>query len=324
MRFACLAFLTACLVGLPAHAQETAGDGYAKAMELFHAGSYEQALPYFQRELDLAEARHGPDDPAIAVSLNNLAEANRLAGRLDEAEALYRRALELDVRAGRQAEPDHAISLNNLAMVYRDQKRLDEAERLYVQSLALLERSVGASHPDIARSLNNLAMLYRAKGEPDRARPLQERAVALATEALGPRNPITEQLRRNLAALEPPVAPVTLAPKAKPTPAVTRGADLPALAPAAISRPEPAAGPSFSVQVAAIREAQGAQAELKRLARRYPVLKNLQARAPEKVEVPGKGTFYRVFAGNFATAEDAAAVCAQLRTGGISCRTVRR
>ena len=70
-----------------------------------------------------------PDDPTLAVELNNLAEAYRLLDRSDEAEALYLRAVELDEKAGPSNAEGLATSLNNLALVYRAQGRLDEAER---------------------------------------------------------------------------------------------------------------------------------------------------------------------------------------------------
>jgi hypothetical protein len=93
---------------------------------------------------------------------------------------------------------------------------------------------------------------------------------------------------------------------------------------AAPARVEPAAGGSFAVQVASVREPNGAEAEVKRLARRFPVLKDLKAGTGEKVEVPDKGVFYRVYAGSFVDESDALAVCAQLKAEGAYCRTMRR
>lgn len=343
MRLLVAVLLSAVLLAAPAPAQEAGEDGYAKGLELFRAGRYEASLPFFQRALDLAEARYGADDPAIAVELNNLAEVHRLTNRLDRAEDLYRRAIDLDTRAGRENDPGYATSLNNLALVYRAQDRLAEAERLYVRSLDLLERTLGRQHPDVARSLNNLAMLYRLEGKPDQARPMQERALATAETALGKRHPTTELLRRNLAALDqPPQQPPRAKPRAvaaddgvAPAPAADRPARVEGPAPGRVAaRPsapeaspasvEPAASGAFTVQVAAIRERDGAAAELRRLTRRFPVLTGLEALPAEQVEVKGKGTFYRVFAGAFAAKADADAVCAQLLAKGFYCRTLRR
>jgi tetratricopeptide (TPR) repeat protein len=330
MRHLLAVLLLSCLLVSPLVAEELVDDdGYAKGLELFRAGRYQQAMPFFQRALDLAEARHGADDPAIAVELNNLAEIHRLTGRLNDAEALYQRAIDLDTRAGRDASPEFATSLNNLALVYRAQGRLEEAEQLHTRSLALLEKSLGPHHPDVARSLNNLAVVYRAEGHPDRARPLQERAVAVAEKALGRRHPTTEALRHNLAALD---WPGTAAPAgAVPLPRARPGSGK-ALAPAEPTAAPPpvrdAAAPtgagSFAVQVAALRDRAGIRSEWQQQVRRHPVLRRLSLMAPQEVEIPKKGTFYRVFAGPLATLADAEAVCGKLKAAGAYCRAVRR
>jgi tetratricopeptide (TPR) repeat protein len=327
-------------------AQEAADDGFAKAMELFRAGRFEASLPYFQRELDEAEAKFGPDDPSVAVEINNLAEAQRLLGRFDEAEALYRRAVELDEKAGPSNAVGLATSLNNLALVYRGQGRLDEAERVHLRSLNLLEDAVGPSHPDVARSLNNLAAVYREQGKPHQARPLLERAVAIAETTLGPRHATTERLRRALAnpgtsprpkESRPVVATVGPSPVPRPEPkrrspeAAVRQAALPPplpdplpepAAPPTAARPPAAAG-GFAVQVAAVPERGQVSAEWERLAVRFPLLQGLELQAAQSVEVAGKGTFYRVLAGPFGSRAEAEAVCERLRAAGGACRLGR-
>jgi tetratricopeptide (TPR) repeat protein len=325
-----------------AAAQGADDDGYAKAMELFRAGRFEASVPYFQRELDKAEARLGPDDPTIAVELNNLAEAYRSLGRLDQAETLYLRAVELDEKAGPSNAEGLATSLNNLALVHRAQGRLEDAERINLRSLNLLEDALGPSHPNVARSLNNLAAVYRSQGNPDQARPLLERAVAIAETTLGPKNATTERLRQNLAnagtAPRPKESRQVVAaagvprpePKRRPPAAVRQAAAPPPLpdplpepaAPAAAARPPVAAG-GFAVQVAAVPERRQVAAEWERLAGRFPLLQDLELQAAQSVEVAGKGTFYRVLAGSFGSRAEAEAVCERLRAAGGACRLGR-
>jgi tetratricopeptide (TPR) repeat protein len=356
MRRALAVLLFLLLLTVPALAEEPAADGYAKGLELFRAGRYEAALPYFQKALDLAKSRYGADDPAIAVELNNLAEVYRLMGRLNDAEALYKRAIELDERASPESA-GLATSLNNLALVYRTQKKFAQAEKLYDRSLGMLEKSLGPGHPDVARALNNLAVLYRMKGEPERARPLQERALAIAEGALGRDHPTTQVLRRNLAALDKGTAPARSAaapapagpaaadapkravakpvisalpppPEAKPAAPVAKPAGPAArtkAAPPAKAEPAPAPGGSggFALQLAAVPEQAQVDGEWRRLAARYPALRELDLKAPQKVEVPGRGTFYRVIAGSFPSKADAEAMCARLRQAGAACRLAR-
>ena len=306
-----------------AMAQDTGDAG--KGLELMRTGRYSAALPYLRRDLETAEARYGAKDPSIAVELNNLAEANRRMGRLDEAQTLYKRAIALDEKAGPQNGAGLATSLNNLALVYRAKGQLDEAAKLHERSLALLEKSLGPNHPDVARSLNNLATLYRLQGQPEQARPLQERAVEIADGSLGRQHPDTQQMRRNLAALDK--APGAAAPR--PTPAAAAGKlalPPPADTPAAAATPAPAAPArtgAFAVQLAAVPEADQVTAEWRRLVRRFPQLDQLALQAPQAVEVAGKGTFYRVLAGPFASRAEADATCARLRKAGASCRLAR-
>jgi tetratricopeptide (TPR) repeat protein len=319
-----LAFLGLLLLTVPAVAQSVAS-GAVKGRELMAAGRYEASLPYFQRELDEAEARLGPDNPSVAAEINDLAEANRLAGRLKAAEALYLRALALDEKAsGRDAE-GLATTWNNLALVYRRQGRLEEAERLHTRSLNLLQDTLGPNDPRVAMSLHNLAAVYREQGRPDAARPLQERAVEVADQSLGPENPDSARMRAALAALGPASragepAPLPKVPVPR-TPGKSALPPPPLLEPAA--PPPPAAG-GFAIQVAAVPRADQVAGEWRRLVKRHPDLAALELQPVQSVEVPGKGTFYRVIAGPLASKASADALCARLKRAGASCRLAGR
>jgi tetratricopeptide (TPR) repeat protein len=321
-----LALLGLLLLALPAVAQTAAHSGALKGRELMAAGRYEASLPFFQRELDEAEAKLGPDNPSVAAEINDLAEANRLAGRYKAAEALYLRALALDEKAGGKDAEGLATTLNNLALVYRRQGRLEKAERLHTRSLNLLQDTMGPNDPRVAMSLHNLAAVYREQGRPDEARPLQERAVLVADDSLGRDNPDAAKMRAALASLGPaprggmaaplPKAPVPRAPgkSALPPP--------PLLEPA---QPAPAAATGgFAVQVAAVPRADQVTGEWRRLVKRHPDLAELALQPTQSVEVPGKGTFYRVIAGPLASKASADALCARLKKAGASCRLASR
>jgi hypothetical protein len=55
------------------------------------------------------------------------------------------------------------------------------------------------------------------------------------------------------------------------------------------------------------------------MAERFPSLAGLELRPAVPVAVPGKGTFYRVAGGAFATRAEAQAACDRLRAGGQYC-----
>lgn len=300
-----------------------------RGLELFRAARYSEALPHFEKALDLAEARYGAGDPAIATDLNNLAETRRLLTQYDRAEPLYLRAIALDEKAGKDAGPGLATSLNNLALVYRAQKRFPEAEKLYLRSLSLLERTLGPNHPDVAKSLNNLAVLYRVEGQPEKARPLAERAVTIAERSLGPQNATTKVFRQNLAALGTAAPPASgkapaarSAPAAKPAAAAKPSASKPPAAkPAAAPPPsaKAASGRGYAIHVESVRDAAVVAGEWRNLVKKYPSLAPLPPRPAEAVEIPGKGTFFRIAGGSFASRDEAARACAPLKAAGAYC-----
>ena len=83
------------------------------------------------------------------------------------------------------------------------------------------------------------------------------------------------------------------------------------------SPPRPGAGRSRSRRCATRSDVSG---EWRRAAARHPGLTGLQPRDPQVVEVPGRGTFWRVLAGSFATRAEAEAACDRLRDEGGACR----
>ena len=64
-----------------------------RAIELYRAGKYGEAVPFAERYAEAMKARHGPDRPEYAAALNNLALLLEDTNRLAEAEPLMRRAL---------------------------------------------------------------------------------------------------------------------------------------------------------------------------------------------------------------------------------------
>ncbi|MGV0106588.1 hypothetical protein NSTCB13_05408 [Nostoc sp. DSM 114160] len=164
-------------------------------------GLYQQAEPWLQQCLKVAENRLGLEHPDIATSLNNLAALHKSTGRYSEAEPLYQQALELIKHLLGDDDPILATSLNNLAELYRYQGRYSEAEPLYQQALEMRQRLLGYNHPDVANSLNNLALLYSSTRRYSEAEPLYQQALELKKHLLGDNHPDIAINLNNLAAL---------------------------------------------------------------------------------------------------------------------------
>ena len=162
---------------------------------------YATAEPLMRRALAVDEASFGPNEPVVAVDLNNLAQLLLGTNRLGEAEPLVRRALAIDEARLGSAHPNVATSLHNLALLLANTNRLAEAEPLMRRALAIGEEGFGPGHPNVARDLNNLAQLLKETNRLAEAEPLMRRALAIDEESFGPGHPNVASALNNLAAL---------------------------------------------------------------------------------------------------------------------------
>jgi hypothetical protein len=113
---------------------------------------------------------------------------------------------------------------------------------------------------------------------------------------------------------QPPVKPTTATPNS--IAALISGAgDTP-------PAPKPAGGGSYHVQLSAVRSPDAVAGEWARLKHRFPELASLK-NSSSKVDIPGKGTFYRVEAGPLDQAA-AKSTCTRLRGQGLGCIVVQR
>ena len=118
---------------------------------------------------------------------------------------------------------------------------------------------------------------------------------------------------------EEPVASGTPAPLGAPMPPAAAAGPA-AMSPAQAAAASPAG--RFAVYFFSVRPLALVSGAWQRLTERHPELAELDLRAPRSVEVPGKGTFYAVEAGAFATRAEAQAVCDRLRPQGQSCKVL--
>jgi len=172
-----------------------------EAEELRLQGNYVEAAAIWQQLLTIAEEQLGPDDPAVALSLNNLATLLGNKGQFAAAEMLHRRSLAIHEKARGPDHPDVATSLNNLAILLNGQGQHGAAEPLYRRSLKILEKAFGPDHPNIASSLNNLAELLNNQGQYGAAESLVSRALSIQEKAFGPDHPDVAISLNNLAEL---------------------------------------------------------------------------------------------------------------------------
>ncbi|MFQ4139809.1 tetratricopeptide repeat protein [Nodosilinea sp. PGN35] len=172
-----------------------------RVLELYYGDDPDGATLLAEQALNLAETDQGPDHPATAIALNNLAFLYDTAGRHGEAEPLYQRAMAIDAETLAADDLDLALTLNNLAVSYALTGRYDEAEPLAQQALAIRQARLGPDHIDTYNSLINLGFTYQLLGRYSEAEPLYQEALAIAEAKLGPNHSATADRLQNLGEL---------------------------------------------------------------------------------------------------------------------------
>lgn len=172
----------------------------AGAFLCFH-GFHPQSQSLHQQALAIREQMFGPDHPAVAESLNELAVLARNQGDYERAERFHRQALSIREKA---LEPDHpatTLSLNNLGVLYCTWGKYEQAEPLLKRALSTREQALGSEHPDTLMSFVNLAKLYLEQRKYEQAEQLLQQTLATSERVLGPEHPLVAQNLNLLARL---------------------------------------------------------------------------------------------------------------------------
>ncbi len=122
----------------------------------------------------------------------------------------------------------------------------------------------------------------------------------------------------------PASSPTALAPKspASAPPTFSAPAAVAPAVPKAAVTTKPAAAGGVHIQLGSVKSAADATAEWDRLKGRFPETLSALKMSPDKVEVPDKGTFYRIQAGPLDEAK-AKSVCDHLKAQGAGCIVVK-
>lgn len=172
--FLCTALLTGTAAGSVATWDEDAQAG----VEAYVHGDYTAAERHLLAALRTAEGI-GPEDPRLALSLNNLALVYYAQHRYDEAEPLYQRAITITERALGPDHPNLAASLGNLAELYRKQERYVEAEPLYREAVGIWQQAVGPYDLQVAMWLEDCAYVLRKLDRNQEAAEMEARAIVI-------------------------------------------------------------------------------------------------------------------------------------------------
>ncbi|MBW4667907.1 MAG: tetratricopeptide repeat protein [Cyanomargarita calcarea GSE-NOS-MK-12-04C] len=172
----------------------------SRVVKLVEEGDFESALLVTQQAVKLGEESRS-EHPAIADSLNNLAELYRMQGRYLLAKPLYLKAFNMRKSLLGESHPDIAQSLNNLAAFLVTQGHYQEAEEKLFAALDIWKQHLGEEHTEIATNLNNIAEVYREQGRYRDAEQMHLKALSMRKHLLGNEDIEIAQSLGNLAAL---------------------------------------------------------------------------------------------------------------------------
>jgi centrosomal protein CEP104 len=109
-----------------------------------------------EAELARKERELGPDHPAVADCLSNIAILYNQSGESDKALPMYERALAIFEKARGPMSQDVAHTLTDLAVLHLEAQRDAVGRPLLERALAIQTELLGADHPDVMAILDVL------------------------------------------------------------------------------------------------------------------------------------------------------------------------
>ncbi len=152
-------------------------------------GEYEAAKRHFERSLELHEQAKGPDHPAVAFPLNNLALAHERLTEYDRAIELLERTLALLEAAHGEDHPNVGLVEMNIGGMLVLAGRVEEAGPRHDRALRILESKLGADHQIVGRALTMRGEYDLARNDLDAAQASLERGLHVREKALGKDHP---------------------------------------------------------------------------------------------------------------------------------------
>ncbi len=165
---------------------------------LNNAGHYLQERAQFtEAELFLHSALTkreqvlGAKHPAVAETLDNIAQLYSIKGNYGQAEVLFQRALMIFEQSAEAEKLNVATILNHMGQLYQRQGKYAQAEMFHEQSLTIRRQILGDDHIDLAQTLNDLADVYEIQGMYTKAGSLFQQALIILERVVGPEHPLT-------------------------------------------------------------------------------------------------------------------------------------
>ena len=148
-----------------------------------------EALPLYEKSLEMLRGLFPGDDARVATAMNNLAYCLQGLDRLKEALPLYEKALDMQMRLYPGDHPDVARGLNNVGFCLKAMGKPGFALPKFRQALDMRQRMFKRDHPLVARAMSNVASCHMDLGNLDEALKTYERALGIWKRVYGGDHP---------------------------------------------------------------------------------------------------------------------------------------
>jgi tetratricopeptide (TPR) repeat protein len=149
---------------------------------------FAQSLDFYQQTLITRKHFFGDNHPAVAATLNNIAQVYYQQSKYLEALDFYQQALSISKSIPGNNHLEVAGTLNNIAIVYGAQGQLSQAFDYHQQALTIRKSYLGSNHPAVAATLNNIGEIYRKQSKYSEALSSYQDALSIYQNYFGDDN----------------------------------------------------------------------------------------------------------------------------------------
>jgi len=168
-------------------------------VDLYKQGKYDEAIPLAKRVLEI-ERGTGPDQPAVAVALADLAELYLAKKQDGDARNLFQQAARIFDRNQIKSSQVSEV-LERLGQISFRERKYTDAAMLLERSLVIREQLFGADSLRVADTLHELANIYQVDHQYLKSEPLYLRSITIKEKFLGRTDPNTVQAMKDYACL---------------------------------------------------------------------------------------------------------------------------
>lgn len=147
-------------------------------------GSYEKAMAYYKKVLEIQQKTLPSNYPLFATTYNNIGVVYRNMGEYSKALSCYEKSVELLEAILPKTNPILATFYNNIAAVSYDMGNYSKVLPLYEKALEIQRKTLPSNHPDLTTTYYGFGTIYMEMTEYSKARWFYEQALEIQQRVL--------------------------------------------------------------------------------------------------------------------------------------------